>query len=180
MTIKLYKKDQESIRYYEAWDHEGEVTIHWGELGTQGETKTVPIRFWQSPEKVINKELTKARSDGFEEIDIDDHIEFVVQYKVDGHGSQNDLEKRYAVEGILNESLGWTGNGHCDGGQMGSGSMEIFSYVIDPQIACKRVVRDLQNQGMLEGALIAYEGDDEHYEVLYPENYPGEFKLLYS
>jgi hypothetical protein len=176
--IKLYKKENGGVRYHEAWDDsEGNVTVHWGEVGTRGETKTVPVRFWQSAEKVIEKELASARADGFCEIDTEDHIGFVVQYQIDGHGSEDDLEKRYAVEDILNESLGWTGNGNCDGGQIGSGSMEIFSYVIDPHVAYKRVIGDFSEYGMLDGALIAYE-EDEDYKVLYPENYSGVFKFL--
>lgn len=32
---------------------------------------------------------------------------------------------------MLNESLGWTGLGCCDGGSIGSGTMEACCYVVD-------------------------------------------------
>lgn len=175
--IKLYKKENGGFRYREAWEHEGEVTVHWGELGTQGETRTVAVQAGQSAKEAIDNELAQARADGFAEIDSDDHIEFIVQYGVEGHGTEEDLEKRYAVEDLLNGALGWTGNGHCDGGQMGSGSMEVFSYVIDPHIACKTTVESLRENSLLEGALIAYE-EDEEYKVLYPENHADEVKFF--
>jgi hypothetical protein len=47
------------------------------------------------------------------------------------HGSTADLDKRVAVEELMNEGLGWTGLGHCDGGDIGSGTMKIFCYVAD-------------------------------------------------
>lgn len=39
----------------------------------------------------------------------------------------------------MNETLGWTGLGHCDGGSIGSGTMEICCLVADFEIA-KRVI----------------------------------------
>jgi hypothetical protein len=176
--VKLYKKIGETIHYCEGWEHDGEVTVHWGELGTQGESKTVPASLSQAGEKVIEDELAAARTDGFHEIDDDEHFQLVLQYRVADHGNQHDLEKRYAIEDVLNGSLGWTGNGHCDGGQMGSGSMEIFSYVVDPVIACATVVKDLQENGILDGALVAYTSDGENYKVLYPEDHEGDFSFL--
>ena len=32
---------------------------------------------------------------------------------------------------MLNEGLGWTGLGCCDGGSIGSGTMEACCYVVD-------------------------------------------------
>jgi hypothetical protein len=176
--IKLYKKIGGSVHYCEAWDNNGEVTVHWGELGTRGEARTMPVSLSQAGEEVIEAELAAPRTDGFNEIEIDDHFQLVLQYRVEGHGNEEDLEKRYAIEDILNGSLGWTGNGHCDGGQMGSGSMEIFSFVIDPVIACETIIKDLGENGILDGALIAYTGDGENYKVLYPEDHEGDFSFL--
>lgn len=49
----------------------------------------------------------------------------LVEYVVEGMGAEADLEKRHELEDILNESLGWSGLGHCDGGSIGSGTMEV-------------------------------------------------------
>lgn len=35
----------------------------------------------------------------------------------------------------MNETLGWTGLGFCDGGSIGSGTMEVCNFVVDFEIA---------------------------------------------
>ena len=37
--LKLYKFTDDSKSYWETWEHEGVHTIHWGILGTQGESR---------------------------------------------------------------------------------------------------------------------------------------------
>jgi predicted DNA-binding WGR domain protein len=178
VIIKLYKNINGSFRYYEAWDNKKEIIIHWGELGTVGEDKILTLKRGETASSIIKKELTAPRADGYKEIDIDNHKTLVIQYKTETWGDEKDLEKRYEVEGIANETLGWTGNGHCDGGQIGSGSIEIFSYVIDPHIACQSLVTDLEKKEFLEGAIIAYENEDEEYVVIYPKDFQGEFDFI--
>jgi hypothetical protein len=43
----------------------------------------------------------------------------------------------------MDETLGWTGLGHCDGGSIGSGTMEVCCLVVDFQIAKKVIQKDL-------------------------------------
>lgn len=80
---------------------------------------------------------------------------------------------------LMNECLGWTGNGHCDGGDIGSGTINIFSYVIDPEIAAKTTIECLREENLLEGAIIAIreniEQEVEEYLVRWPESFKGEF-----
>lgn len=178
VMTKLYKNSNGVINYYEAWDNDKEVIVHWGELGQVGEMKTIGVPAGKSAEGVIEEELTVARSQGYKEIDSQGHKTFVIQYKTETWGDEKDLEKRYKVENLVNECLGWTGNGHCDGGQIGSGSMEIFAYVIDPRIACRNLIDKLEANGFLKGSIIAFENDDEEFVVLYPKDFQGEFNML--
>jgi hypothetical protein len=55
----------------------------------------------------------------------------------------------------MNECLGWSGLGHCDGGDMGSGQMNVFCYVVDAAIAERVIVNDLKEHALLDGAVIA-------------------------
>lgn len=178
MLIKLYKNQNGALHYYEAWDDGKKVTVHWGELGQVGESKTVTVRSGETVESLIERELSVPRSQGYKEIDIDDHQTLIIQYKTETWGDEKDLDKRHEVESLVNESLGWTGNGHCDGGQIGSGSIEVFAYVIDPHIACRSLVNDIESKGLLEGAVIAYENDDEDFVVLHPKDFQGEFDFI--
>jgi hypothetical protein len=43
----------------------------------------------------------------------------------------------------MSETLGWTGLGHCDGGSIGSGTMEVCCFVVDFELAKQVVEKDL-------------------------------------
>ena len=67
----------------------------------------------------------------------------MIEYKVDGFGNEADLDKRHRLEDRMNETLGWTGVGACDGGSIGSGTMEVCCFVVDFKIAQAVVENDL-------------------------------------
>jgi hypothetical protein len=176
--IKLYKREEAKIRYWEAWDAGREITIHWGDVGETGETRLVRRSRGESAEDVFSRESAQPRNEGFSEIPLEEHATIVVQYKVGGWGSEEDLSKRFEVEAILNESLGWTGNGHCDGGDIGSGTINAFSLVVEPHLAKDAIVDALSEKGLLEGAVVAFHRGEEDFTVLWPENFSGKFSIL--
>ncbi|MHC4671402.1 MAG: hypothetical protein ACYTBZ_02860 [Planctomycetota bacterium] len=139
--IKLYKRIDGKLHYHEAWCHEEKIVEHWGVVGNEGETCNHKIDPSLSVEENINRVLAPTYQQGFEEIDIDDHAVLLVEYAVDEFGTNEDLSKRYALEDKLNELLGWTGLGLCDGGSIGSGTMEACCFIVDYDIA-KCVVRE--------------------------------------
>lgn len=70
----------------------------------------------------------------------------------------------------MNECLGWTGSGSCEGGDIGSGTVNIFNYVLDIDKATKTIIEELKNNNFLEGVKIGYlNSEDEEYIALYPE-----------
>ncbi|WP_426669329.1 hypothetical protein ACPPVU_24310 [Mucilaginibacter sp. McL0603] len=95
--------------------------------------------------KKIQKEITIKSKEGIGEIDIDDHYTLLIEFAVDGMGSPEDLEKRTRLQSKMNETLGWTGLGHCDGGSIGSGTMEVCCYVVDFDTAKKMIEQDLKS-----------------------------------
>ena len=60
-------------------------------------------------------------------------------------GTAEDLEKRYRLEDRMSDTLGWTGLGHCDGGSIGSGTMEVCCLVVDFKTAQLVVENDLKD-----------------------------------
>lgn len=50
----------------------------------------------------------------------------IVQFRTDGWGSEDDLTKRYHLEDLLDARLQADNNGICDGGDIGSGTINIF------------------------------------------------------
>jgi hypothetical protein len=141
---KLYKRIDGALRYHEAWEHAGTITEHWGLVGERGTVKEHP-----APKvgkvKALKKLLQPAIDQGFAPIDEDDMPAVLVEYVVDGFGSRNDIEKRHELEEHLNELLGWTGLGHCDGGSIGSGTMEACCFVVDADIAIRVLEAELRS-----------------------------------
>ena len=87
--------------------------------------------------------LAPARSAGFAEFDDDDLRILLIEYRIDGVGNSADLSKRHALEDRMNEVLGWVGLGHCDGGSIGAGTMEVCCRVIDFELARTAIEADL-------------------------------------
>lgn len=139
--IKLYKRmDDGGLGYHEAWASNGEVTEHWGIAGTVGESRAHRMQSGDE-EREVERVLEAARRVGYQEIDPDDQRTLLVEYRVEGMGTVDDHDKRVRLEAHLDEALGWTGLGHCDGGSIGSGTMEACCFVVDFALA-KAVVED--------------------------------------
>ena len=139
--LKLYKRINQILHYHEAWAHGAKITEHWGIVGERGETAEHKRNNKLSEEKDVGQVLSKPLAEGFAPIDVDDHAILIIEYPVDGMGSTKDLEMRHALEDKMNETLGCTGLGNCDGGSMGSGTMEVCCFVVDFKVA-KRVIEE--------------------------------------
>jgi hypothetical protein len=175
--IKLYKKSSKGLEYWEAWENKGAVTLHWGTVGETGDSLTIKLKKGQRGEKVIATEAEPAKKQGYAPIEDDDHSQIVIQYRLKTWGTIKDLDTRYKIEGVMNECLGWRGLGHCDGGDIGSGTINVFCFVVDAKAAKEVVVAELKKAGLLKGAIIAVQ-NDEDYTVIWPNNFVGEFSLI--
>jgi predicted DNA-binding WGR domain protein len=143
-VLKLYRFADEKKEYWETWEDETlSHTIHWGELGTRGESKTVKSTLFTKAEKAIQKEIDHMVSLGFRRIDSDALYTLLIEYAIDGMGTEDDIDKRHRLESRMNETLGWTGLGECDGGSIGSGSMEVCTFVVDFDVAKAVITQDL-------------------------------------
>jgi predicted DNA-binding WGR domain protein len=140
---KLYRHRDDAIQYWETWDNEGVHTVHWGALGEKGQSKELRDSFLLSAAKTVNAEIQKKRDEGYQEISPDKHHVLLIEYPIQGMGNTTDLDKRHDLESRMDETLGWTGLGHCDGGSIGSGTMEVCCLVVDFGIAKKVIQKDL-------------------------------------
>jgi len=175
--LKLYRSKDGVKEYWEAWATPGEITIHWGKLGEEGESSELPVDAGVNPNETIEREAKPIRAAGFKPLKRTQQRSIVIQYKINGHGTTDELDKCVQIEELMNEWLGWTGLGHCDGGDIGSGTMNIFCYVADARIAESVIVRELKSHRFFNGAVIAERiGDD--YKVLWPHSVTGTFSLI--
>jgi hypothetical protein len=143
--LKLYKRIKEDLHYHEAWAHGSKITEHWGKVGERGESTEHKRNKKLTEDKDIEHVLATALASGYKPIDEDNLIVLLIEYPIRGHGTVKDLDKRHALEDRMNETLGWTGLGHCDGGSIGSGTMEVCCFVIDFNIAKRIIEEDLKS-----------------------------------
>ncbi len=141
--IKLYKRmPSGKVRYHEAWTRGSKVVEHWGELGKRGQVKEHKRAAGSREKAALERVLAAARARGFKELE--DLRTLIIEYRLDSWGKSSDLGRRAEIEDRMNELLGWTGLGHCDGGSIGSGSMEVCCLVVDFALARDVIERDLR------------------------------------
>lgn len=157
----LYKKINGHLHYWETWgDPEGKsAIIHWGIVGERGEVKNIYSDASSSFEEIGEAELNDVLEKGYEEIE--DYDILYIEYKVDDMGTAEDLQKRHALQDRMDETLGGTGLGFCDGGSIGSGTMEVCCFVVDVEIALKVIREDLKDTEFNDYLRIYEEGIDD-------------------
>ena len=144
--IKLYKEINEELHYWETWNEDSKSGIvHWGKVGEEGENKTIKSGLFSNFEKIIQKEMNKMLSEGYDEFNSEKESYLEIEYIIDGFGTESDLEKRHKLEEKMDSVLGWTGLGNTDGGSIGSGTMEVGCVVVDFEIAKKVIEEKLRN-----------------------------------
>ena len=139
---KLYKREADRIRYHEAWDEEDCVIEHFGVVGKPGETRRHEVESGADPDTLLESLLRPVARQGYEEVEDDELVRVEVVLPTTGQG---DLDRRHALEDQLDDLLGETGLGHCDGGRMDDSEMAAFCFVIDPGTARAVIAEDLEN-----------------------------------
>ena len=79
---------------------------------------------------------------------------------MDDMGTREDLDKRHALEERMDDKLDWTSLGTCDGGSIGSGTIEVCCYVVDFDVAKRIIEADLAGTRFSDFARIYSESED--------------------
>ncbi|WP_130860040.1 hypothetical protein [Gracilibacillus phocaeensis] len=168
--IKMAKRMKDTILYWEVWQDGKYLVIHHGTVGDTGESEKQKVPVFQKGQKIMGKLAKEKAAEGFDYLDEDKLFQVVIQYTYEENEMEAAFDLRQSIEELMNECLGWTGNGACDGGDIGQGTVNIFNYVIDVNIAAKTIIEELKYIGILEQSKLAYvrPGDDA-YITLYPE-----------
>ena len=175
--LRLYKKDGDTLRYWEAWVHERTLTVHWGVVGDKGEDQARLVPEDEDPDMALAQAAEPWVDQGYDEADPEALVPLVVQYPLQGKGSGQDFEKRHAVEELLTEVLGWTGNGEVEGGETQPGRMNVFCRVMVIDSAMGTLLEALESEELLDGALIAVVREDEEPRVLWPHGHSAPFRV---
>jgi hypothetical protein len=141
--FKSYRAEGANLGYREAWVDGDFVVEHWGTCGERGSTRRHEAADNAKRREVLAALSASAEQDGYRSIAIADHGTIVARRPTVEARWEADLELRYELQKVLDDELGWTGLGHCDGGSTGGGSMEVFCYVVDINAGLSVVNRQL-------------------------------------
>src|SRR5262249_41048078 len=108
-----------------------------------------------------------------------------IQFLMQGFGNDADNRRRAEIEEVVSGALSAYG-GENTGGDGGSGTMNSFFSVEDPDGAKSPVLEALEQAGLLEPGLVVVhqtfreddEGDSEIDEVWWPQDYPFSFSTF--
>lgn len=158
---KLYKRIDGVLHYHEAWESDRKIIEHWGVVGERGQTIEHILPKGADPETAIAEVLEKAvAKDYVSAVEIGETT-LLIEYDIEGFGDSEDLEKRQKLEDRMNETLGWTGLGNCDGGSIGSGTMEVCCFVVDFEVAKRVIEADLAGTEFADYSRIYDENDED-------------------
>ena len=131
---KLYRLSDADKEYWETWEEApGTSLVHWGLLGDRGQSRKVRSEPSKPATAVIQAEIDELIAAGFRPIDPEDHAVLMIEYAIEGMGTQADVAKRHRLEQRMNETLGWTGPGACDGEASAAGRWRsAISWLISP------------------------------------------------
>lgn len=144
--ITYYKSINNKLHYWKTWDKDAKTGIvHWGIIGHPGQNKEVKSGLLASHTSKIQKEIEQNIRDGYAPFDEENYVPLEIEYKIEGFGTEQDLDKRHRLEEKMDLIMFWTGLGKTNGGSIGSGTMEVGCSVVDFEITKKVVTAHLKN-----------------------------------
>lgn len=156
--IRAYKEVNDDLLYFHIWEtDEHNAVFYHGVMGNKGDLEHVNAKTPDELTDIIDKKIDELNDAGWSGIEYD---VLIIEYQIEGFGTEEDLKKQQAVQDRMNEILGWTGVGWCDGGSIGSGTMEICCIVFDYQLAYDIINEDLNETEFADFSRIYVESEE--------------------
>ncbi|PZX04847.1 hypothetical protein C7437_10396 [Psychrobacillus insolitus] len=168
--IRLIKKVNNEMHYWQVWKLDKDIFTQFGTLGVIAEKEEIQRKFFESSKKVMRSLAKEKQLQGYEYIDEEALIKVFVQYRSkDKEQFEEVEEKSLSVEDLLDYALFSTGNGSCDGSEIGDDGGTNYCSVISIEIALETILKELSTNNLLDGIEIAFLNEDGEYVSLYPE-----------
>jgi hypothetical protein len=100
-----------------------------GKIGVAATPVSEAFASASAAKKALRDELRRTLDDGYRPLGDDDWRTLVAECAVEGFGTAADLDERHVLEDAVDTVLRERGLGWCDGGSIGSGTMEIACFV---------------------------------------------------
>jgi hypothetical protein len=150
-VIRMLLKNEKRWSYWEVWYDETDrlYSVHYGHVGEIGDHYAIVAEQIEGkPKHVLKVWAEEMKEKGYVELAEEDLQKLIVCFP---HLSESDVEMRYFIEQLLDECLGKTGNGHCDGGDDSEGKLAVCCRVIDLEKAVVAVQEAMAIARLEEG-----------------------------
>ena len=182
-TVKLYKEIDGITHYWQIYGSSIKkkfLVIGHGKLGESGEYVEISDRDLSELRQTYRIEIARKKKEGYKELD--ELHPMILQFQTnDSWGNTDDLDFRNEVWDYLDGFLFWTGNGKISGGDIGSGTINLFFEAVEPSLAVNTIVQALEEKEIRQPYVIAQENIQEQLsnafqvKVLHPKDFNGEF-----
>jgi hypothetical protein len=104
---------------------------------------------------------------------------FVLQFKIEGHGSSQDLDTLIDISEELDAVLRQKYSGaYVDGHDIGCGTMNIFAFFPSWKNGEEFLMLYLRHHDWSSQVVVAERGSGTKYKVIWPTDYVGTFAVL--
>ena len=178
-TVKRYKQEGQVTRFWHIYGSPSPaaLVVCWGPVGHyEGyeEFKDEDLDTLKAKYRHLIDEKTTEGYDNWQ-----NYKEMILQFHTtDGWGDSGDLAFRNQIWDNLNEQLFWSGNGEVSGGDIGSGTINLFVRAVSSDLAVELIKAMFEAKQIQRPYLIAIVGDDitrKSVNVIYTVDYSGEF-----
>ncbi|WP_144549670.1 hypothetical protein [Bacillus sp. X1(2014)] len=168
LTI-LIKQDVKEVLYWVIWRDRRILKVYSGTVGEVGRKNEILLSLSSEVKETLNKIVKEKINEGFRYIEEDDLTTLIVKKCNKKDDDKIALKKQTYLKNVIDGILFWTGNGYCDGGEIGMEVSQIFNYVIDVEKAVQEIIEELENENLLEGVEISYFNSvKDEYITVYP------------
>lgn len=169
--IQLTKQNGSDTLYQTIYTEGRLIVQHQGIVGAWVKAENVKqmrvSRFKRLGVQILRL-VEKFERQGYRELNETDYTELVVQFSYEKDQEETALERRHMMEEVINDGLLHTGNGYCEGGDVGSGTTNIFYHVLDVKTAITLIFEEMKARDVQDEPKIAVQ-EGAAYTVLYPQ-----------
>ncbi len=175
-VVKLYRKTGDATDYLQLYGNSEEpayLVLHWGRVGEKSLLHHIKDKTLQELQQQYADYFDAQTAAGYRPAD--NAHSLILQFGTgNSWGGLDDLDFRNEIWNELEAWLFWSGNGDVSGGDIGSGTVNLFLDVIDLEMAVQAIKAMLAKKQISRPFIVARQNDEE-VNVIYPTNYEGEF-----
>lgn len=180
-TVKLYRTWESDVFYWQLFRYPGNtfhLVVNEGMLGGSDRVSEFKTLIKEEARAAYDELIRGKKQEGYQEVSHQERMTLQFQTN-DTWGGAEDLDFRNEMWEYLDNRLHWSGNGAFSGGDIGSGTINLFFEVISPAVAVETIVQALAEKQIDREFVIVHEVPEEGGRTAYNVVYPREYKLSF-